>query len=366
MPTTEYHGWLTELTSLPTAAGREQRVIEWIGAWSKRRRWIKLSADRYGNLSLTRRAAGRRRAAKPIVFQAHLDHPAFVVRQVLDDRRVIADFRGGVRDDYFKGAAVRWHGEGGAAARGVVEELRPASPDKRAVIRFNRRTAAARGDVITWALPAARIAGDRLRAPACDDLAAVAAALAAFDELHRERSRADARLLFTRAEEVGFIGAIGAARAKTVPKNAIIVALENSKSFADSPIGAGPIVRVGDRISTFNPQLTYQLDQIARQLAAKDKSFRHQRKLMPGGACEATAWQAYGYTASCICLPLGNYHNMNEDKKKIDREFISVSDFDNLVKLLVAVGDGLGGSDDARLLTKRLDAMFKSRRPLLT
>ena len=66
----------------------------------------------------------------------------------------------------------------------------------------------------------------------------------------RDAALAHVALLFTRSEEIGFIGAIGAAREGTVPKGARLVCLENSRSFPhDSPIGAGPIVRVGDRLS---------------------------------------------------------------------------------------------------------------------
>ena len=112
----------------------------------------------------------------------------------------------------------------------------------------------------------------------------------------------------------------------TVAHGARLIALENSKSFAESPIGGGPIVRVGDATSTFDPDLTYRCGKIAQQIAAQDPSFKYQRKLMPGGTCEASAYQTYGYTATCLCLPLGNYHNMNEAAGKIDSEFISLSD----------------------------------------
>ena len=113
-------------------------------------------------------------------------------------------------------------------------------------------------------------------------------------------------MLLTRGEEVGFLGAIGACKAGTIPRAGRIIALENSKSFAESPIGSGPIVRVGDRTSTFDPDLTYRIGRIAADITAADSTFRWQRKLMPGGTCEASAYQAYGYTATCLCLPLGN------------------------------------------------------------
>ena len=104
---------------------------------------------------------------------------------------------------------------------------------------------------------------------------------------------------------------------------------------------------------------------VAEALGKQDKSFKYQRKLMPGGACEATAFRAYGYLSSCICLPLGNYHNMDEAKKRIAPESISVDDYHHLVRLLTAVGRELPTTRAQRDLVKRLDGLFDRRRDLL-
>ena len=112
------------------------------------------------------------------------------------------------------------------------------------------------------------------------------------------------------AEEVGFVGAIGAATNGLVPKNARLVCLENSRSFPESPIHDGPIVRVGDRMTVFSPDLTNDISTLMTAHAAATPSFKWQRKLMAGGACEATAFSAFGFQSTCLCLPLGNYHNM--------------------------------------------------------
>ena len=198
-------------------------------------------------------------------------------------------------------------------------------------------------------------AGGLVHTHACDDLAAVAAALAAFDGISRDASLAHVALLFTRSEEIGFIGAIGAAREGSVPKGARLVCLENSRSFPhDSPIGAGPIVRVGDRLSVFTPELTNRVGDIAAAHAKDNPAFKYQRKLMPGGACEATAFAAYGIASTCVCLPLGNYHNMEEidavlagnKKPRVGREFISADDYHWLVELLEVVARRL---DDEKI-----------------
>jgi len=73
------------------------------------------------------------------------------------------------------------------------------------------------------------------------------------------------------------------------------------------------------------------------QLAKRDKSFKYQRALMPGGTCEATVYDVYGFTAASICVPLGNYHNMDREKKRIGPEYIDLNDWRNMVKLFVQV-----------------------------
>jgi endoglucanase len=365
----KYHDWLRQLTSLPTAAGREDHVIAWVERFVARRRNVKLSRDRFGNITLSRSGAS---GGRPIYFTAHMDHPAFVVRDVIGARQVTAAFRGGVAREYFKGTKVLLHHHDAKPQRGVVRDfvklednvtdLGADDSEKLLDVRFDHDVASEPGDVITWDVGDARIDGDRLHAPACDDLAGLAAALAAFDALGQYPN---VRVLLTRAEEVGFIGAIAACKAKSIPKNARLICLENSKSYAESPIGGGPIVRVGDYTSTFDPDLTYRVGRIAAGIAEADDAFRWQRKLMPGGTCEASAFLSYGYTATCLCLPLGNYHNMNERTGRIAAETISVSDFDGLVRLLVETGRRLDEPDKAPPLRQRLDGLFAQRRGVL-
>ena len=354
---------LLALTGLATASGREQRVVEWVRQWARRRRRIQLREDAHGNLLLKRPAVTSR---KPIVFAAHMDHPAFVVTEVTG-KRVVADFRGGVRASYFKrGTRVELHPEGGPVQRGrLTRYIAPKSDsqDPSVVATFDKPVEGDAGDVMRWALPAPKTSHGALRAPACDDLAGVAAALEALDQLGK--AKRDVRVLLTRAEEVGFVGAMAACHSGTIPKGARIVALENSKSYAESPLGAGPIVRVGDKTSTFDPDLTYRVDRIGAQLHEQDNDFRWQRRLMPGGTCEASAYQALGYAATCVCLPLANYHNMNERSGKIDSERIDLGDYHSLVRFLGAIARGLDDGAAGTPLKQRLDALFRQRKPML-
>lgn len=381
--------WLFELTQIPTATGREARVEAWIERWVAERAGLELSRDQAGNLhvAMAGRAAGGGKA--PVYFTAHLDHPAFVVERVVGPGTLELTFRGGVMDDYFVEARVVMHTAAGAQPGTLKGEVTGAAgPFKRYLWEEDGDGGdeARPGDIGVWELPAAEEIDGCIHTAACDDLAAAAAALAAYDVLLQRRSAGagqdgpDVRLLFTRAEEVGFIGAIAACRLGTMPADARVLALENSRAFPESPIGGGPIVRVGDRLSVFSPGLTAAVAARAEEIAggpasvtasqklAQGPAWRWQRKLMAGGACEATVFCHAGYEATCLCLPLGNYHNMadlaavqagtNTARPRVGREFVSLADFDGLVDLLVACGERLPSSPP---IGERIEKLWAER-----
>jgi endoglucanase len=354
--------WLEQLTALPTAPGVEHRVLAWVEAWAARRATdLRIRSDRHGNLLLTQK--GRRRRA-PVVAVAHTDHPGFVVTGV-DRREVEVEFRGGVRAEYFDGARVELFDSDDVGHRGRLVAYDPES--ERGRVQLDRTAPLVPGDIGRWFFGGKRGGvGERFAlAPACDDLAGVAAALAALDRARGEPELSHFSVLLTRAEEVGFVGAIGAAKDRTVPEDSRILSIECSRAFPESPLGGGPIVRVGDASSVFDHELTNLVSE-----AARVRELTHQRKLMAGGSCEATAFVAYGYRATGLCLPLGNYHNMgNLDEVEQGKgmatplpEVISISDFHGLVDLLLAATEAVDGTWD---LTQRLESRFESRKHIL-
>ncbi len=364
------------VTGIPTAAGLEQRVIAFIEGWCfVRSARVRLRRDDGGNLLITRTDAPR--GVRPLLVTAHLDHPAFVVRRRVDARTLELEFRGGVHDPYFAGARISVvDGADGEHAARITSMDAKAKPYKRVTARLAKPApSVAVGDIARWHLPRPRVTKGLLHTHACDDLAAVAAALAAFDRLLGQRKAAHVGLLFTRAEEVGFVGAIHAARNGFVPRNARLICLENSRSFPhDSPIGAGAILRVGDRLSVFSPVLTNALGDLYAKVRTKDPSFRFQRKLMPGGACEATAFATHGFESTCLCLPLGNYHNMadidgvvaGKAKARVGPEFVSMADFESLVRMIEVAATGLTDRDGWRDGSMKLmDMLHRKGRVLL-
>jgi putative aminopeptidase FrvX len=365
-----FEQWLLELTGLPTAAGKEERVIAWIENWVKARRNLRLQRDKAGNLIISIKGRAPKNPP-PLYITAHMDHPAFVVTNCDDDREVELEFRGGVHDPYFDDAPLHIFDADDRQYTARITHLdTKAKPFKRITARLSRAGHTLKvGDVGRWDFRGKAntptITRGRLHTHVCDDLAALVAALCTLDLV---RNRADCRhvaLLLTRAEEVGFIGTIAACKHRTLPKSARLVCLENSRSFPESPIGGGPILRVGDRLSVFEPNLTNQIGALMLHNDTKKSKFPWQRKLMPGGACEATAFSSYGYQATCICLPLGNYHNMSEIDEvlagkrpaRVRPETIAVNDFHGMIDMLVLIAKQLD-SGNLPPLTHRLDKLL--------
>jgi endoglucanase len=322
---------------------------------------------------------------RPLYITAHLDHPAFVVERVIAPTIVELSFRGGVMAEYFTDARVVLHGmrdekdvdaSTPAWTKGTLTGLGD-SPDprfKRYICELdgkaNMLTWVKPGDIGVWDVGPARIEGGKVYTLACDDLSAAAAALSAMHVIARAaltdmtiaQRLSHVRLLLTRAEEIGFVGAIAACRLGTMEQDARVIALENSRSFPESPIHGGVIVRVGDRVSVFSPTLVDAVAQRAADIAggastvtasqklAELPSWKWQRKLMAGGACEASVYCAYGYESMCVCLPLGNYHNMTRldeaqagtlTRHEIGHEFIGVDDYHSMIDLLLACAQSL-------------------------
>jgi endoglucanase len=355
--------------SCPTAPLREGAVIGWVREFAAGRPQLALEEDPDGNLLLRRR--GVRRRAAPLVLAAHMDHPGFRAlgsRRAASGYRVEALFLGGVRPEFFEGSTARFFCEAGEVTARVVRRRHDAKSGEQRV------TLGARGPVDAgsfgmWNLTPFRRARrdpDLLETRAADDLAGVASILALLDAVARidPERRVDVRGLFTRAEEVGFLGALSVARGRRLPERARVVAVEASKALPEAPQGGGPILRVGDRTSVFDDALTRWIARVGSRLAGRRGGFAWQRKLMDGGTCESTAYQLYGYRCAAMCLPLGNYHNMSEGGR-IAAESIRLSDLLGLVRFfegLVRWDEDAPAGRGSDPLRGRLDQRFRRGR----
>ena len=354
---------LTELCSVPTAPFAEERVIRYIERFVNERPKLVLRRDRFNNLLIQPRTVGKsKRAERRLVFVAHMDHPGLIVKRMIDGTTVDAYFRGGVLSELVQGAKVRFF-DGDAEITGVVVATTPSDdrPNFPGGAKVRVKRPVAPGSAGMFDQGVGRVKNGKFLSRVCDDLAGVASALTMLDELIREPVKNPVAVLLTRAEEVGFVGAIASVLHPTlITKNDLIVSIECSAKQPYAQQGNGVILRVGDFTSIFNSSFMYFLHQQATALAKKDKNFKFQRSLMPGGTCEATVFDVYGYTAGAVCVPLGNYHNMDRDRKRIGPEYVDVNDWKNMVKLFVHVAKHSHEFDpDFGPLRKRIEKRFK-------
>lgn len=328
------------LLDCATAPLMEELTARHVWDFAGKRRTLFRKQDQAGNL-LIGYPASARKAASPLVVVAHLDHPAFHVIET-HGKRARLRFRGGVRIEHArKGLGVRFHAQGDPAVLGRGKLTRVTAEHGRlveaeATVRSGR---AATPGFATWDFPTFRVRGKLLEACACDDVMGCAALLCVLDELHRTRPRGVALwVLFTRAEELGFYGALLAAKARMLPRRARVISLECSRALSNAPQGGGVILRIGDAASVFDPGLCAQLRHAAEDLRRNEKGFKYQRKLMDGGTCEALPFGQAGYRAAGLALPLGNYHNqagLDGGKKTIAAENVHIDDFLGAVQLVL-------------------------------
>jgi putative aminopeptidase FrvX len=328
---------LREFCSVPTAPFAEGRVADFLADFVAKRKNLSLRRDRFGNLLVELKSKSR---LPRWVFTAHMDHPGLVARKMADSRTLLADFRGWVHVDFVRGAKVRFFSENREIS-GVVLEATVTDYEKLAVpheVKVRVKSAVEAGSPGMFDQGEGRILGGKFYCRSCDDCAGGAACLAMLEHISRHPPKSPVAVLFTRAEEEGFIGCIAACEDGTLlRKSDRVIAIECSSVQPFAPQGGGVIIRVGDKASIFNSALTQFLTQQAESLAKRDKTFRHQRALMPGGTCEATVYDVWKYTAASLCVPLGNYHNMDKSTGKIQPEYIDVNDWKNMVKLFVHI-----------------------------
>jgi len=318
---------LRHIVSRPTAPFHEQAVAEAILGFLKELPHVTVRADKHGNLIARYERAGAKAAGPPAAryaFAAHMDHPGWV-RADGEALGPVAQLPGEKHPMQFLGG---------------VPEACLANPHVRGYGRF-----------AMWDLPEFRIEDGLIHARACDDLVGCAVIVAMFMELEETGAEGACVGLFTRAEEVGFIGAMKLAASGLVPEDLTIISLETSSERPPAKIGDGPILRVGDRSSIFDSAATAALAQIAAE-----SHIPVQRCLMAGGTCEATAYQLYGYRSAALCVALGNYHNVDPDKK-IAAEYVSFSDVQGLVRLCAGIAVSRAKKNQAvKALKKRLKA----------
>lgn len=279
---------LKRILSISTAPFHEYHVRKQVIQELEKIENVTWKFDGYGNV-IAQYRLGTKRAK--YAFGAHMDHPGFVK-----------------------------NGSGEFEFLGGVPE---------ATVGHCREQIIDHGDFAVWDVEEFALRAGKVVARACDDLIGCVVMLALFGELASKKVEANVYALFTRAEEVGFLGAVAMAKNWPLPKGVRFVSLETSTPRAAVKVGEGPVLRVGDRLSVFDHEITATLEWLARK-----HRIPVQRALLDGGACEASALQAYGIQSGGISVALENYHNVAENNE-VAPEAVSYSDVSGLIDLLV-------------------------------
>jgi putative aminopeptidase FrvX len=319
---------------------------------------LECERDPFGNVLVRLQTAPRLR---PLILAAHLDHPGFELVRRRSPRRWLARFQGGVPDPYFRpGIRVR------LIPGGVPAKLGRRKDKKKRLFELHAvRIPAVPPRFAVWELEGFVLQRGRIHARACDDLIGAACILATLIELKQSRARVHVVGVLSRAEEVGFRGALALAATRVLPKDSLLISLETSREVPGVKIGQGVILRVGDRASVFDSEAGRFLAEVAAGLQAVRKRFQFQRALMSGGTCEGTAYQQFGFRTAAVCVALGNYHNC-APANRIKAEYVSVADACGMVELLVAAARQM--PQYARLVDKlphRLRQLLRQARPRL-
>jgi endoglucanase len=319
---------LEQILSIPTAPFREGRIISKIKEVLGHAQ-VPHFSDPVGNLVLGVRSQAeylrliKKVSTEPIrIFIAHMDHPGFHGLEWKSKQELAIRWHGGSPTQHLEGAKVwlanrdGWIGEG--QMKNALLHSSGRAIESATIVLSNSQTLPPSN------LPEEIYGGFGFRAPiwreddliytkAADDLVGTFAIVSLAIELWKKRKRTSEVPflgILTRAEEVGFIGAIGHLQLgwlKKAKRPLLCVSLETSRALPGAEIGKGPVVRLGDRFTVFDAGAL----RVFSDLAQSKLPNQHQRKVMDGGTCEATAATAFGLTSIGISVPLGNYHNQS-------------------------------------------------------
>lgn len=316
------------IAACPTAAGHEGHVRACLLERLAGLPHVVTRLDEFGNLHATYEHAASGREAFRVV--AHMDHPAFVVERA--NGAAVLHFAGGMDESYFAGKSITFHNEQTKRPLGRSTITGTAFVDETKRVLISGEIPAT-ATFAVWTLAKARCTKRLFVSPACDDLAQVSTVLALLRRLALVKAKASVHAIFTRAEEIGFAGALAVLKSKTALAPMPTLSLEMSKARGFARIDAGPVVRVGDRLSIFDSRITHWLETAFRDLQAVQPGTVYQRLLMGGGTCEASVFQRAGQPTGALCVALNNYHNMGPGTS-VRAESISLRDWQGLYDYL--------------------------------
>jgi putative aminopeptidase FrvX len=345
--------------SHPTAPFRENWVLNHIEIELKKLR-VPFFRDKWGNIIAGARGPLDLKKSQGVVLIAHTDHPGFHILKQIKPYTYRAQWLGGYPPKT-KGAKVAIYHPYFPKLKisGTIISKKFSGPKKNIFTIETKETSFPLDDNCFGAFdfPGYKRKGFRIQTRAADDLAGVAIILGTFARL-KSKDRKNMIGLFTRAEEVGFRGALGFLYQNLLSQKHSAISLEASRTLEGARIGLGPVIRLGDRKTLFDSAVTLRLDEAAAALQKK-KKFSVQRRIMNGGTCEATAFNLHGIPCSGLAIPLGNYHNQRPNGKS-GAEFIDIRDVERAIELCTEFYKRFSKNNPVAIYKKSLAKGFRS------
>lgn len=380
---------LLNILSQPSAPFREMHVRDLVFSELDNVR-IPYFADPAGNIIIGADSKEKyfsllkNKTKEPLrIYMAHMDHPGFHGTKWITANRLQIQWHGGAPVKRLNKTPIWTADETGWFENGTLTK---AKLDKNkttidtAEVHFKSKKTRGKNPEASKLF-----GGFRFSAPvwenrgiiytkAADDLVGVFAVLSLALELKKKYGKIPGNFigLLTRAEEVGFVGAFAHFKLdwfKQARRPLLCISLETSRTLPGAHIGKGPVIRLGDRLTVFDPKAL----RIFRSVAEKHLKNGYQIRIMDGGTCEASVSMAFSVPCVGISIPLGNYHNQSFEGGPDSRgpdgpapEFVHVKDVTGMVKLCHALLDkGLPWNDPWRDLLKRLNKKHRDYRAFL-
>lgn len=360
---------LQTILSQPTAPFRENHVIQAIEEILNQHS-VPFFKDPTGNrvigvssldeyLRLLQKPTPSQKNDPVLLFIAHMDHPGFIGtrwdRSLSENTKLRIQWHGGAPVEHLVSSSLWLATREGWAGNARIVEAQLTTTGR----SIDTALIEVEGETARKAKATDLYGGFKFRAPwwredrllytkAADDLvgcfAIVSLALDLFGKAKKGAKRGSKARppfigLLTRAEEVGFIGAIGHFQKpwlSSAKRPVICVSLETSRALPGAEIGKGPVVRLGDKYTVFEAGALRVFSEVAQSILPG----AHQRRIMDGGTCEATAASVFGHRTIGISVPLGNYHNQSFEGGPDSRgpngpapEFVHLGDVQKMIEL---------------------------------